>query len=195
MIIFQSSDEDERILPTLARAMVEQPRATLQELAKAVGISKAKLYRYCRTRQELIERLIGYGHHTLTDALHRARLSEDPPLDALRRLIIFNLDHKDLTSFLMHYWRDVSGIPNEQTSTWEAILDEFFLRGQYEGVFRIDIPAPALTEVFVGTLMNLIDAERRGRVARLGLAVLIEQTFLNGAHAVCADDITRNKSA
>ena len=41
------SDEagHEKLLVALAIAMVDQPRATLQELAKAVGVSKATLYR------------------------------------------------------------------------------------------------------------------------------------------------------
>ncbi|ENT4349318.1 transcriptional regulator, partial [Pseudomonas aeruginosa] len=49
------------------------------------------------------------------------------------------------------------------------------------GVFRIDIGAPALTEIFSSLIFGLVDAERRGRIARAGMAALIEQFFLNGA--------------
>jgi TetR/AcrR family transcriptional repressor of mexCD-oprJ operon len=64
---------------------------------------------------------------------------------------------------------------------WDATLDAFFLRGQQAGVFRIDLAAPALTEIFVALLLRLIDAERHGRVARAGLASVIERAFLRGA--------------
>ena len=49
------------------------------------------------------------------------------------------------------------------------------------GVFRIDIAAPVLTEIFASLIFGLVDAERRGRVARSGMTVLIEQFFLKGA--------------
>lgn len=50
--------EDERVLAALALALVDKPRATLQELAQAIGISKATLYRFSRTREELVDRLM-----------------------------------------------------------------------------------------------------------------------------------------
>ena len=64
---------------------------------------------------------------------------------------------------------------------WDAALGAFFLRGQQAGVFRIDLPAPVLTEILVALLLGLIDAERRGRVARAGLTEVIERAFLRGA--------------
>ncbi|HCF4734777.1 TPA: hypothetical protein NIF12_006941 [Pseudomonas aeruginosa] len=56
-----------------------------------------------------------------------------------------------------------------------------FYAGKKLGVFRIDIGAPALTEIFSSLIFGLVDAERRGRIARAGMAALIEQFFLNGA--------------
>ena len=56
------------ILPPLALALVNHPRATLQELAKAIGISKATLYRFCPTRDLLIKRLLEQSLRTLDDA-------------------------------------------------------------------------------------------------------------------------------
>jgi len=48
-------------------------------------------------------------------------------------------------------------------------------------VFRIDIAAPVLSEIFASILFGLVDAERRGRVARSGMAALIEMSFRRGA--------------
>ena len=61
------------ILPPLALALVNHPRATLQELAKAIGISKATLYRFCPTRDLLIKRLLEQSLRTLDEALDRER--------------------------------------------------------------------------------------------------------------------------
>ncbi|RMS10245.1 hypothetical protein ALP75_205042 [Pseudomonas syringae pv. actinidiae] len=62
-------------------------------------------------------------------------------------------------------------------------LDAFFLRGQREGLFRIDISAPVLTETFASLLFGLVDAERRGRVARTGMDAVLLQMFMQGARS------------
>ncbi|THF61264.1 TetR/AcrR family transcriptional regulator [Pseudothauera rhizosphaerae] len=174
--------EDGRILAALALALVDRPRASLQELAGAIGISKTTLYRFCRTREQLIERLINHATQVISETLRKAELEQGGPLEGLRRLLANSLEHRELTAFLMYYWKDASVTPSEEAE-WNATLDAFFLRGQQAGMFRIDIAAPALTEIWVNILVGLMDAERRGRVARSGLAALVERAFLYGAAA------------
>lgn len=171
--------EDKRILVSLAVALVNQPRASLQDLARAIGISKATLYRYCRTRQALIDRLATHSGRVVSEVIAAAHLDSTPPLEALRKLIAGHLENRELTVFLMHYWKDATTAAGMDVE-WDKALDAFFLRGQQAGVFRIDISAPALTEIFVNVLIGLSDAERRGRIARVGLAELIENALLNG---------------
>ncbi|UNV98871.1 TetR/AcrR family transcriptional regulator [Comamonas sp. 7D-2evo2] len=91
------------ILPPLALALVNHPRATLQELAKAIGISKATLYRFCPTRDLLIKRLLEQSLRTLDDALDEARIEEGPVLEALKRLNAKHLEHREFTLFLTYY--------------------------------------------------------------------------------------------
>jgi TetR/AcrR family transcriptional regulator, mexCD-oprJ operon repressor len=172
--------ENDKIMAALARALVDRPRASLQEVAGAVGISKATLYRLCRTREQLTERLVHHATTRITEAIEAARLDTAPPLVALERLIANNLEHRELTTFLIRHWQHTPTAAGVEAH-WDAALDAFFLRGQQAGVFRIDVAAPALTEIFVALLLGLIDAEHRGRVARAGLAEVIERTFLRGA--------------
>lgn len=177
------SQEENRLLAALALAMVEHPRATLQELARAVGLSKATLYRFCRTREQLVERLLNYSVARVTAAIEAARLSEDAPLDALHRLTVHTLEQREFGVFLMmYYWQDGATEMGAETG-WESHLDAFFLRGQQAGAFRIDVATPALTELWMAIFSGLIDAERRGRIARASLAGLIEQSFLQGSAA------------
>ena len=70
---------------------------------------------------------------------------------------------RELTSFLIHYWRPDTPAAASMEAGWDATLDAFFLRGQQAGVFCIDLAAPALTEILVGLMVRLIDAERHGR--------------------------------
>jgi TetR/AcrR family transcriptional repressor of mexCD-oprJ operon len=169
------------MMAALARALVDRPRASLQEVAAAVGISKATLYRLCRTRGQLVERLVHHATTRITEAIEAAQLDAAPPLTALERLIANNLEHREITTFLVHYWRQDPSAAASVEAGWDATLDAFFLRGQRAGIFRIDLAAPALTEIFVALLLGLIGAEHRGRVARAGLAEVIERAFLRGA--------------
>lgn len=177
---FSHPVEDNRLLAALAVAMVDHPRASLQELAKAVGISKATLYRFCRTREQLVERLMARAIAALNQAIDDIDLEQAGAREVLGRLTENTLEHRELTAFLMYFWKDSTLNCCDQI-TWERKLDAFFLRGQQQGIFRVDIPAAAMTEVFVSTLIGLVDAERRGRVARVGLSALVEMAFCEGA--------------
>jgi len=172
--------QDSPILCALALAMVNHPRASLQELAKAVGVSKATLYRLCRTREQLVERLLEHGIDTMRHALEQARLDSGAPRETLQRLAALFLEHRELAAFLTHYWKD-AGTELAESTHLEDQLDAFFLRGQQQGAFRIDFSAAALTEIWLSIFLGLADAERRGRVARAGLAALVDRAFLQGA--------------
>ena len=181
MVALGAEAENDKIMAALAGALVDRPRASLQEVASAVGVSKATLYRLCRTRGELVERLVHHATTRITEAIEAAHLDTAPPLIALERLIANNLEHRELTTFLIDYWRQDPPSAGSVEAGWDATLDAFFLRGQQAGIFRIDLAAPALTEIFVALLLRLIGAERHGRVARAGLAGVIERAFLHGA--------------
>ena len=174
--------QDSTILCALALAMVNHPRASLQELARAVGVSKATLYRLCRTREQLVERLLEYSIATMRGALEQAQLDNGAPHEALQRLAVLFLEHRELAAFLTYYWKD-AGAELAESTHMENQLDAFFLHGQQQGTFRIDFSAAALTEIWLSIFVGLADAERRGRVARAGLAVQVNRAFLRGAQA------------
>lgn len=185
-----TSPQDAATLSALALALVTQPRASLQDLAKAIGVSKATLYRFCRTREQLVTRLIEYSMDTMNRLLQEARLDEGDPIEALRRLTALQLEHRELGAFLTYYWKDAdASLSDASTSAWDEQMDAFFLRGQQQGVFRIDFSAAVLTELWIAAFIGLADAERRGRVARVaraGLGALVERAFLQGALAETA---------
>lgn len=173
--------DDHKLLTALAAAFVKKPRSSLQELAAAVGVSKATLYRFSATRELLIERLLNYGVARVGANIASSALETAPPLEALRALTAKSLEMPEITSFMVNYW-ELDWEPGIAVSgEWDRALDAFFLRGQQEGVFRIDIPAATLTELWVSILTGLLDAEQRGRIARVGLLDVMERAFLHGA--------------
>ncbi|MDD0809834.1 TetR family transcriptional regulator [Curvibacter sp. RS43] len=176
--------EDERVLAALALAMVDKPRATLQELAQAIGVSKATLYRFSRTREELVDRLMAHGAQLMNRALEEAELDKAPAVEALRRFIEGQLRHSELAAFMIYHWKPDTLQDVRAAATWSAyfaVLDGFFLRGQRDGLFRIEIGAAVLSESLISLLSGLMDAERRGRIARASLPGMIEAMFLAGA--------------
>ncbi len=178
-----AAEPDERYMPALALALVDHPRATLMELAKAIGVSKATLYRFCRTRDQLIERLVAHAAALYAQSLEDARLEQGSVQEALQRLIECHLKHKEIHVFLMYYWRPEFLDESHPDQTWvkgQCTLDNFFLRAQQEGVYRIDISAAAMTELFYSIVIGLIDAERRGRVPRASLAQIIGNAMAKG---------------
>lgn len=175
---------EEKLLKALAVAMVDKPRGTFKEIAQAAGVSKATLNRYCGTRDNLIEMLLNHGSTVMNRILVDADLEHAPPLAALHTLVDDHLTHRELLAFLAFQWNPDSLDECAGGIRWQSYtqaLDSFFLRGQREGVFRIDIGASVLSELFCSVLFGLVDAERRGRVARAGMASLVEHFFLHGA--------------
>ena len=177
-----SSSSDTQTLAALSVALVNSPRANLQELAQSIGISKATLYRFCRTRDELIERLGNHSVEVLNQTIELIDLNADP-IEMLQTLTERFLERREVSSFLTYYWVEVAKTVEGHLSVWERSLDAFFLNGQQRGVFRLDISAQALTETWTSVMVGLIEAERRGRVARAGLSSLTNQLFLEGAKA------------
>jgi len=173
-------EEDGEFLASLAGALVQHPRATLKELAQAIGVSKATLYRFCKTREELIQRLAEHGVGALNAAIEEADLRATAISKGLRNLLENLFEHRELTSFLMIYWKDLH-VSQDVEDGWTVSLDEYFLRGQQQGIYRIDISAIELTEIFISLVLGMVDAEQRGRVARAGLVLLTEKAFLSGA--------------
>ena len=174
---------DERLLKALAVAIVDRPRATLKELAESAGVSKATLHRYYGTRDNLVEMLEQHGATVLNQIIAAADLPWAEPLDALRRLIGEHLTHREVLSFLMFQYRP-DFLTSEANTRWRSYvlsLDAFFLRGQQEGVFRIDITAAVFTELFIMLVYGIVDAERRCRAASSSSVSVLEQMFLHGA--------------
>ncbi|MDU8497571.1 transcriptional regulator [Pseudomonas syringae] len=175
---------DDKFLKALAVALVDHSNGTLKDIAQAAGVSKATLNRFCGTRANLVELLLNHASDLMNQMVADADLQHAPPLEALQRLVDNHLMHREMLVFLVFQWRPDSLDESSGGRRWlpySDALDAFFLRGQREGLFRIDVSAAVLTEMFAALLSGMVDAERRGRVARAGMGALVTQFFLHGA--------------
>ncbi len=175
---------DERFIKELAVAIVDHPRATLKELAEAAGMSRATLHRFCGTRDHLLEMIEHHGEDVLHQIIEASCLQSADPLEALHKLIREHLAHRELLMFLVFQYRPDFLDPQDDGARWQSYvdaLDAFFLGGQHQGAFRIDISAAVFTELFITLVYGMVDAERRGRAASSNTVHTLEQMFLHGA--------------
>ncbi|TAM43766.1 MAG: nucleoid occlusion factor SlmA [Gammaproteobacteria bacterium] len=78
------------ILETLARMLAERSgeRITTAELAKAVGVSEAALYRHFPSKAKMLEALIEFIEESLFTHINRI-LAEEPAMEPRLRSILF----------------------------------------------------------------------------------------------------------
>jgi TetR/AcrR family transcriptional repressor of mexCD-oprJ operon len=185
-----TADTDESLLRPLALALTENPGATLQELAKAAGVSRATLYRFAATREQLLDTVKQHVLQVMTLILDTAGLESRPPLEALRQLTANYITEKEFCAFMMTQFdpyikvNSKNHIPDE-CSKHEQRLDHFFQQGQAAGVFRSNVSCRWLTDLYFGFIFTLCESEHRGRIARADMQMLFEDMFLNGALARC----------
>ncbi len=181
-------DTEQALLRSLAQTLTENASATLQEMAKAAGVSRATLYRFAATREQLLDTLQQHVMSVMARILDDANLDSQPPLDALRQLIVGYMAEREFCAFIVTQFepfikRDTNSPFPEECLIHEQRMDDFFQRGQDAGIFRRDMPARWLTDLFFGFIHTLCESEYRGRIARADMKRLFEDMFLSSVLA------------
>lgn len=174
MALSHSNDD---LIKRVSLAMAENPRYTFKELAEVSGVSKATLHRLCGTRENLEQILLNKAEITIKSIINTAKIDYENYFDGLRHLIFAFYDNHEIFRWL--FSRPCSGAEKYYNPYFTA-LENFFLRGQKQGVFRIELSAEFLATMFTSSIVALIDAERRGRVAKVGTKEAFEDFFLSG---------------
>lgn len=178
---------DTQLSASLALAITQKPRANLQQLATMVGISKATLYRLAPTREGLICLIHAEAERHIQNSLNAADLSSASYEEALSRLIRHILTGKELYLFWsMTLWMDLGtskdlNVSGYSPSFLTRALEEFFLKGQQAGVFRIDLPATWLAKSLDYMIYAAAESAQRGEIASLSAPELVEKIFYKGA--------------
>ena len=170
---------EDKLLKQIAVAITENPRRTTKELAEAVGISKATLHRFCGTRENLEIMLVNKLEQILPQIISIAESEYDNYIFGLRELINIHFENREYLFFSCSM--QTCTIENSYWNSYMKALDNFFLKGQKAGDFKIEISNSILTEIFVSTFGSLFYAELRGRVASNGITEICEKMFLFGA--------------
>lgn len=172
----------DRVLRDAARLLMRKSGATMDEVARAAGISRATLNRQFAGRDALVRALEELGIAECQAALEKARLDDGPATDAVRRLIRELEPSAGLLAFLYSENQLFEG--DGQNEGWERLdhtLISLFRRGQRAGEFRIDLSPVWLAEALYGLLVSGAWAIAEGRVAAKDYTSMIAELLLGGA--------------
>ncbi|MEU0674289.1 helix-turn-helix domain-containing protein [Streptomyces sp. NPDC006172] len=172
----------DHVLRSAAALLTRKSTATMDEVAKAAGISRATLHRHFAGRDALVRALEALGIAECEAALDRARPDDGPASEAVHRLVREIEPAAALLAFLYSENQLFEG--EEQNQGWVRIDDRIahlFTRGQRSGEFRIDLTPAWLTEALYGLLASGAWAVTEGRVARNDFTRMIVELLLGGA--------------
>ncbi|ADT97245.1 MULTISPECIES: TetR/AcrR family transcriptional regulator [Mycolicibacterium] len=170
------------LLRAAADFLGRRPNATQDEIAAAVGVSRATLHRHFAGRPALMAALEELAVAEMRDVLEDARLQEDSAIDALRRLVTAC---EPVSPYLALLYSQSQELDFDSTlDAWQEIdtaITDLFLRGQRDGDFRPELPAAWLTEALYGLIGGTAWSVRAGRAAARDFNRLILDLLLNGA--------------
>ncbi|HEX8606824.1 MAG TPA: TetR/AcrR family transcriptional regulator [Pseudoduganella sp.] len=194
-----TNDIDDKLARSLAMAVTRYPRANLQQLARAAGISKATLYRLARTRDSVVELLVRRAERHMREALALVDRPGASSAEALLHLTEYITREPEFYLFWQAaLWINLGEMTDEVVSEGYAPsffsdrLERFFLDGQQSGAFRIDMPARWLAKSYDFLLYAAMESAQRGEIATLGMTKLVHHLFSTGALANGAAGGQRN---
>ena len=168
---------DEQLLKRLTVAITEKPRANTKEIAEASGISRATFNRFCGSRDNLVTMIVKQAEESLREINAIAMEDTTDYISTVKRLLDAHINNQEYLVFLCSIQNSME---NQIWDEYLKALDTFFLNGQKQGVFRLDLTAQMISELFVAMICGAIDANRRGRVANVGIKDSMALFFLNG---------------
>ncbi|WP_354638463.1 TetR/AcrR family transcriptional regulator [Kitasatospora camelliae] len=176
-----ATDRDS-VLEAAVGVLSRRPTAHLDEIARAAGISRATLHRIFPGREALIREVGALGLRKFAAALDAARIEEGDAQEALRRLVDEVVPDAALCAFLAgeNQLYDDPEI-NDLWEVQDARVRALFLRGQQQGVFRIELSAGWLSEAFFDLVAGVGWAVQDGRLAPRDSAFSLAELFLGGA--------------
>jgi AcrR family transcriptional regulator len=171
----------DELLRAAADFLGRRPNATQDEIATAIGVSRATLHRHFAGRVALMEALEDLAIAEMREVLDNVRLDDGSAVDALRRLVAACEPVSPYMALLYSQSQDLDF--DSTLEAWQEIDSEItrlFQRGQRDGAFRPDLTAAWLTEAFYSLVGGTAWAIRAGRVAGRDFDRLITDLLLNG---------------
>lgn len=191
-----------RILAAARQKLWEDPDASLDSIARAAGVARRTLYGHFPSRQALNADLTQEAGHELRKAFATARTTDADPIEAMTRMVLAAWAVGDRYRMLFALGRRHLG-EDAIRATLAPAREEAVAtlrRGQREGVFADDLPAPLLAQALEALMLALAEentaytwADPMGEAA--ATAFLVAAGVAPQAAALHVQDVVRRDRA
>jgi AcrR family transcriptional regulator len=172
------------ILDSAAAIMAERGDATsMDDIASAVGVSRATLYRHFPNREVLLHAMAMTSIDELAARIADADLQGIPVDQAIARLVRgFVAIGSKYVALTRGGFERTRNHPDADALLTEP-LRELFRRGIAEGSLRADLDPELLIDLFSGLIKAALDITSGGRAGVEQTSAAITSLFLNGTRA------------
>jgi AcrR family transcriptional regulator len=170
------------IIDTAAQLFAEQgPAVSMEQVASAMGIGRATLYRYFPGRGELLAAMAEASIGDLAARIRAARLETVPVEEAVARLaraiVAAGSSYLALSGGAMSHIGTHASVDSELGKPIRALIR----RGIKEGALRRDVGADMLFDLFSGLMRGALNAATNGGRGVEEAASAATTIFLRGA--------------
>jgi AcrR family transcriptional regulator len=154
------------ILAAAARVLGDRPDASMDDVAKAAGISRQTVYSHFPSRDALLNALLAHVTERVVDAIAAADLDTGPAADALVRFLEIGWKAFEGDPFLLHLSSPAKS-PDQERDQHEPIigpLEQLIRRGQRTGEFDPELPVSWLLAATIALGHAAGEEVRAGRM-------------------------------
>lgn len=171
----------DKLFHDVAKALVANPGASTSAIAETAGVSRATLHRAFGDRESLVQSVYGWMLDRCDQVFDEAGIDEGEVEPALDRLI------EDCYPLAQSYWlltatpslEQVGGI-GERLREQDQRLENFFARGQKEGIFRPDLSPRWMSYSFGGQVISAWYLVEDGYAGEMEVPRLIREATFGG---------------
>jgi AcrR family transcriptional regulator len=161
--------------------------ASLDDVARAAGITKASVYYHISSKEELLERGVGRAFDALDAALAEPGARRGHSIDRLRHIVRRTIDITVAMLPEVALLLRVRGNTRaerrivERRREFDHVVARFFTRAQHAGEIRGDIDARLATRLLFGMLNSVTEWYRpAGKLDAAGIARAVFQIAFEG---------------
>lgn len=152
------------VLDAAIRTLGERPDASMDEIARAAGVSRQTIYAHFPSRDALIHAVIEHASAEFTVLLDGLELGQEPPAQALTRLLEAGWQVAARYQFM---WLQPAVDPGKDAERHAPVLErmlDIVRRGQASGDFDASVPAPWLLSASLALGRAAEDEVKAGRM-------------------------------
>jgi len=152
------------VMDAAIQVLASRPDASMDEIARAAGVSRQTVYAHFPARDALIDAVIERGTAEFTSLLDGLDLDQAPPAQALTRLLDAGWQIAARYPFL---WLQPAVDPGKDADRHAPVLDrmlDIVRRGQASGDFDASVPAHWLLSASLALGRATEDEVKAGRM-------------------------------